>query len=182
MTAFPEVDLISRLQSRDALAMSELYDRYGRLAYALILRMVRDVGTAEDLVQETFLRAWNRVQGFDARKGSLAPWLMAIARNRAIDYLRATGPRARNTVELDETGHPALSANMEQEALLSDNHRRLRAAMLRLLPDQNRALQLAYFEGLTIPETAARMGRPLGTVKGWIRMALKHLRRELAYA
>src|SRR5262249_7819060 len=85
-----DAELITRLQRRDPQALAELYDRYGRLAYSLILRVVRDVGVAEDLVQETFLRIWNRVQGFDAEKGSVGPWLMAVARNRAIDYLRST--------------------------------------------------------------------------------------------
>ncbi|MGA2592306.1 MAG: sigma-70 family RNA polymerase sigma factor, partial [Bryobacteraceae bacterium] len=100
-------ELALRLQRRDPRAMAELYDRYGRLVYALVVRIVRDGGIAEDLVQETFLRVWNRVQGFDAEKGALGPWLLAVARNRAIDYLRSTGNRMRNALELQETEHPA---------------------------------------------------------------------------
>ena len=84
-----DAELVARLHRRDAQALAELYDRYGRLVYSLIVRMVRDGGIAEDLVQETFLRVWNRVQGFDAQKGSIGPWLLAVARNRAIDYLRS---------------------------------------------------------------------------------------------
>src|SRR5271166_4649156 len=101
-------ELVERLQRRDAQALAELYDRYGRLVYSLILRVVRDTGVAEDLVQETFLRVWNRVQGFDAQKGAIGPWLLAVARNRAIDYIRSAGGRERNTVEFEETDHPSL--------------------------------------------------------------------------
>ena len=83
------------------------------MVYSLILRVVRDTGIAEDLVQETFLRVWNRVQGFDAQKGSIGPWLLAVARNRAIDYLRSAGGRERNAVEFEETDHPSLYIDME---------------------------------------------------------------------
>src|SRR5262245_57629276 len=99
LAAAGDGDLVARLQRRDAQALAELYDRYGRLVYALILRIVRDAGIAEDLVQETFLRVWNRVHAFDAQKGSLGPWLLAVARNRAIDYIRSAGGRERNAYE-----------------------------------------------------------------------------------
>jgi len=82
--------VIGRLQRRDPQALAELYDRYGRAAYSLVLRVVRDKAIAEDLVQETFLRVWNRVDSIDPEKGSIGPWLLAIARNRAIDYLRSS--------------------------------------------------------------------------------------------
>jgi len=174
-----DMDLIGRLQRRDPQALAELYDRYGRLAYSLILRVVRDTGVAEDLVQETFLRVWNRVQGFDAEKGSIGPWLLAVARNRAIDYLRSTTGRARNSLELDATDHPALYNDMEKDLLVSDKARRIKAAMLKLSPNQREVIELAYFEGLSQTEMAARMGQPLGTVKTWVRTALKNLRDEL---
>ena len=92
-TVANDVELVARMQRRDPHALAELYDRYGRLVYSLILRVVRDTGIAEDLVQETFLRVWNRVAGFDAQKGSIGPWLLAVARNRAIDYLRSSRRR-----------------------------------------------------------------------------------------
>ena len=92
--------LVLRLQRRDPQALAELYDRYGRMAYSLVLRVVRDGAIAEDLVQETFLRVWNRVHSIDSEKGSLGPWLLAIARNRAIDYLRSSAGRERKAVRL----------------------------------------------------------------------------------
>jgi RNA polymerase sigma-70 factor (ECF subfamily) len=169
-------DLVDRLQRRDPHALAELYDAYGRVAYALILRVVRDTAIAEDLVQETFLRVWNRVSAFDAEKGALGPWLLAVARNRAIDYLRSTGGRERNTLEFEENVHPALYTDMERELLLSDSARRVKSAMEKLSAPQREVIELAYFEGLSQTEMAERMGQPLGTVKTWVRAALKNLR------
>src|SRR5579862_9202454 len=84
-------DLLARLQRRESQALAELYDRYGGMVFRLIARIVRDCGIAEDLVQETFLRAWNRAGAFDSERGAVGPWLLAIARNRALDYLRSQG-------------------------------------------------------------------------------------------
>ena len=172
-------DLVARLQRRDPQALAELYDRYGRLAYALILRVVRDAGVAEDLVQETFLRVWNRVHGFDAEKGAIGPWLLAVARNRAIDYLRSATGRERNALEFEETDHPALYVDMEREILTSDKARVVKQALAKLSPNQRQVIELAYFEGLSQSEMAERMKQPLGTVKTWVRAALKNLRDEL---
>ena len=177
-----DVELIERLQRHDPQALADLYDRYGRLVYSLILRVVRDSGTAEDLVQETFLRVWNRAQGLDSNKGSIGPWLLAVARNRAIDYLRSAGGRERNAMEFEETDHPALYTDMEHDLITSDSARRIKTAMDRLSPNQRQVIELAYFEGLSQTEMAERMGQPLGTVKTWVRAALKNLRDELGTA
>ena len=174
-----DTSLVARMQRRDPNALAELYDRYGRVTLSLIIRIVRDAGTAEDLVQETFLRVWNRVHGFDAQKGSIGPWLLAVARNRAIDYLRSAGGRERNAVEFEETDHPALYCDMERELLTSDKVRRVKTAVEKLPPNHREVIELAYFEGLSQTEMAERMGQPLGTVKTWVRAALKTLRDEL---
>jgi len=175
-------ELALRLQRRDPRAMAELYDRYGRLVYSLVVRMVRDGGIAEDLVQETFLRVWNRVQGFDAEKGALGPWLLAVARNRAIDYLRSTGNRLRNALELQETEHPALFADFEKDIIRADRVARVKEALGKLSANQRTVIELAYFEGLSQTEMAERTGQPLGTIKTWVRTALKSLRDELGTA
>src|SRR5262245_8884999 len=175
-------DLAKRLKRRDPQALADLYDRYGRLTYALIFRIVKDAGIAEDLVQETFLRVWNRVHGFDAQKGAIGSWLLAVARNRAIDYLRSAGGRERNALEFAETDHPALFSDMERDILLSDEARRVKAALDKLAPNQRQVIELAYFEGLSQSEMAERMGQPLGTVKTWVRAALKNLRDDLGTA
>src|SRR3974377_1951667 len=144
-----DTTLVARMQGRDPHALAELYDRYGRVVYALILRVVRDSGIAEDLVQESFLRVWNRVHGFDAQKGSIGPWLLAVARNRAIDYLRSAGGRERSALEFEETDHPRLYTDMEQDILRSDKARRIKTAMLKLSPNLRQVIELAYFEGLS---------------------------------
>jgi RNA polymerase sigma-70 factor (ECF subfamily) len=174
-----ELALIERLQRRDPQALAELYDRYGRTAYSLILRVVRDKAIAEDLVQETFLRVWNRVHTIDSAKGAVGPWLLTIARNGAIDYLRSSAGRERNAVELDEAGHAPLYGDMETAILISDQARRARAAMDKLAPNYRTVMELAYFEGLSQSEMSVRMGQPLGTIKTWVRAALQCLRDEL---
>ena len=174
-----DAEIVVRLQRREPQALAELYDRYGRIVYALILRVVRDAGIAEDLVQETFLRVWNRVHAFDAQKGAIGPWLLAVARNRAIDYLRSAGGRERNAVEFEETDHPSLYTDMEPGILASDKARQVKAALQRLSVQQRQVIELAYFEGLSQTEMAQRMGQPLGTVKTWVRTALKTLRDDL---
>src|SRR5580704_12641319 len=126
-------ELVARLQRRDPQALAELYDRYGRLVYSLIVRVVRDGALAEDLVQETFLRVWNRAQGFDAERGALGPWLLAVARNRAIDYVRSSGGKmARGAMELEYAERPAVFVNFEADVLSQDQARRVRAALQKL--------------------------------------------------
>jgi RNA polymerase sigma-70 factor (ECF subfamily) len=171
--------LIVRLQRRDPAALAELYDVYGKLAYSLVLRVVRDKAIAEDLVQETFLRVWNRVHSIDPDKGSLGPWLLAIARNRAIDYLRSSAGRERKAVELDETDHAPLYRELEADILISDQARRVKVAMEKLAPNYRTVMELAYFEGLSQSEMAVQLGQPLGTIKTWVRTALQSLRDEL---
>jgi RNA polymerase sigma-70 factor (ECF subfamily) len=174
-------DLARRLRARDPHVMSALYDRYGRTAYSLIYRVVRDSAVAEDLVQETFLRVWNRAQSFDQERGALGPWILTVARNRAIDHLRSIdGRMASNSLELDRVENPRMFSHFEDSALALDRARRLKDAFGKLTPTQREVIELAYFEGLSQTEMAARLKQPLGTVKTWVRSALKVLREQLS--
>jgi len=176
-------ELIERLKGRDPQAMSVLYDRYGRLAYSVILRVVRNEGVAEDLVQETFLRVWNRVAAFDPGKGALGPWILTVARNRAIDYLRSVEARATESVfEIEKLEHPALFEDMENNILNLDRIRILKEAFTKLTPNQKIVIELAYYEGLSQTEMSEKLKQPLGTVKTWVRSALKTLREQLGEA
>ena len=172
--------VIARMKRRDPEALEEVYNRFGRLVYSLILRVVRDSAVAEDLTQETFLRAWNRVQGFDGERGKFGPWLLAIARNRAIDYLRSVDGRQRhNAIEISSSESPLLFVSMEEELLNSDRGRRLKVAFEQLNDHQRQVMELAYFEGLSQSEMAAKLNQPLGTIKTWTRAALQVLRAAL---
>lgn len=176
-----EEDLALRLKRRDQNAMGELYDRYGKLVYSVIFRIVKETGTAEDLAQETFLRVWNRVQFFDPEKGTLGPWVLAVARNRAIDYLRSVDGRiAQRTFEYDGgVEHPESFGNLERDVINSDRARILKEAFTKLTPNQRVVIEMAYYEGLSQTEMADRMKQPLGTVKTWVRTALRILRNEV---
>jgi RNA polymerase sigma-70 factor (ECF subfamily) len=176
-------ELVRRLKARDPHVMGSIYDRYGRLVYSLIIRVVRNQGVAEDLVQETFLRVWNRAPSFDQERGSFGPWILTVARNRAIDYLRSVDGRiTAGSLELDRLESPRLFTDFEDHALSLDRARRLKDAFTKLAPNQRLVLELAYYEGLSQTEMAAKMKQPLGTVKTWVRSALKILRDELTEA
>jgi len=178
-----EGDLARRLRDRDPRAMGEIYERFGRLVYSIIFRVVRNSAAAEDLVQETFLRIWNRAQSFDQDRGVLGPWILTVARNRAIDYLRSTDGRiAAGSVELDSLEHPQHFREFEDSALTIDRSRRLKDAFDKLPPNQKMVIELAYYEGLSQTEMAERIQQPLGTVKTWIRMGLKAMREHLGEA
>lgn len=177
--AMEDGDVLARLQRREPQALAELYDRYGGMVYRLALRIVRDTGIAEDLVQETFLRAWNRAAAFDSQRGAAGPWLLAIARNRSLDYLRAQSRRVANTLELNETEHPARFVDFPAEALNFDLARQVKHALEQLGPDERAAIELAYFEGLSQSEIAERMAQPLGTVKTWMRRAMARMRESM---
>ena len=176
-------DLARRLQRREPEAMKDLYDRFGNLAYSVVLAVVRDSPTAEDLVQETFLRVWNRIQAFEPGRGALGPWLLAIARNRAIDHVRSSSSKKdRNAIELAAREHPSLFVDMQREVENNDHARIIRSAIKKLNPNQQKVIELAYYEGLSQTEMAERMGQPLGTIKTWVRAALGVLREELGQA
>jgi RNA polymerase sigma-70 factor (ECF subfamily) len=175
-----DADLVRRLKAREPKAMADLYKRCGRLAYSVILRIVRNAGVAEDLTQETFLRVWNRVASFDAERGALTPWVLTVARNRAIDHIRSQdGKLEANAVDLDRLERPGMFADLEASALTIDRARRLKSALEKLNANQRAVIELAYYEGMSHTEMAERLQQPLGTVKTWTRTALQILRSEL---
>lgn len=176
-----EQNIVQRLKRREQQAMVALYDKYGRLVYSVIFRIVKDRAVAEDLLQETFFRIWNRVQTFDDQKGALEPWVLTVARNRAIDYVRvkSTG-RAADMLSLEALEHPKwFEGTSVAPAVRMDNERRVKGALERLNSNQREVIDLTYYEGLTHSEMAERLAKPLGTVKGLVRSALKSLREAL---
>jgi RNA polymerase sigma-70 factor (ECF subfamily) len=145
------------------------------LVYSVILRVVRHPETAQDLTQEVFLRAWTRISQFDPEKGSLYTWVLTIARRLAIDYVRSQDARAAQATTSIGGDRPS-NVNVEQDVVASAEAKRVQDALGRLEPQKRRLLELAYFEGLSQSEMAERLKLPLGTVKTWVRAALKEMR------
>jgi RNA polymerase sigma-70 factor, ECF subfamily len=176
-------EIVERLRQRDANAMAELYDKYAGLLYSVILRSVANQATAEDLVQETFLRIWNRIHTFDVERGRLEGWIVTIARNRAIDYLRSLRHKpseSSTTFEDLERASLFVTSELETDRLLK--RKAVGAALERLNEEQREVLELTHFQGLTQTEIAQRMQKPLGTVKSLVRSALKLLRASVVEA
>lgn len=169
--------LIERLKQRDANALANAYDRFGALTFSLVVRITRDASAAEDLVQEVFLRVWNRIQDFDSSRGNLTVWILAIARNMAIDYIRSSHSRfSARTLPLDQTDPLPISYKANEVEKTLDNSKAVKEAFLSLNAKQRRVLEMAYFEGFSQSEIALRLEEPLGTVKSWMRSALIRLR------
>jgi RNA polymerase sigma-70 factor, ECF subfamily len=170
-----EAALIARIRAGDESAMGELYDRYSGVVYGVALRVLASTAAAEDVVQEVFLQLWRNPEAFDAERGRMAPWLAVIARNRAIDLLR------KRPMEEDIDELPISSGvNLEDEAAQKIAADKVRAVLAQLPPEQRKALEMAYFEGLTHTEIAAKTGEPLGTIKTRIRSGLMTLRKAFA--
>jgi RNA polymerase sigma-70 factor (ECF subfamily) len=177
LVATDDQQLAQRLKQRDAGAMAELYDKYGGLLYSVIVRAVANQATAEDLVQETFLRIWNRIHTFDVERGRLEGWIITIARNRAIDYLRSLRSKpGESFTTLEDLEHSGLFVTQETEAERLTRRKAVGVALGRLNEEQREVLELTHFQGLTQTEIAERMQKPLGTVKSLVRSALKILR------
>jgi RNA polymerase sigma-70 factor (ECF subfamily) len=173
--------LIQRLKRRDSDAMMELYDSYSRLLYSIVLRAVNNAAIAEDITQEVFLRVWNRVRTFDENKGNLEGWLVTVARNRAFDYLRSVrnAPDTSSISLTDLERSPLFAAGRDSSPDRQLAARAVREALRDLTDDQRQVMELTHFEGLTQTEIAGQLKKPLGTVKGLVRSALKSLRAAL---
>jgi RNA polymerase sigma-70 factor (ECF subfamily) len=172
-----ESRVIEQLRRRDPDGLAAAYDLYARAAFALFVRITRDKTAAEDLLQELFLRVWNRGRDFDPRKGTLEVWIMSIARNMAIDHVRSAqtrfSSRARpmHQVEALCFAHDPTGPEMRIHDV-----RTIREAFAALNAEEKRVMELAYFDGFSQSEIAERLQKPLGTVKSRMRSALQRLR------
>ena len=192
-------ELLRLIAGGSADAVASVYDRHAGDVYALAARTTGDPALAGDVVQETFLTLWNRAERFDAARGSLRGWLLAIARNRAIDHLRyarrhdravafsALGPADNDDTSLAEwlsyAGAPVAvgtpDPGPESTLLGSETRASVARAIAELAPVERSVITLAYGAHLSQVEIAARLGWPLGTVKTRTRRALRHLRERL---
>lgn len=181
--ALPDAALVRQLLQQNVHAFEELYDRHSRAVYSLVLRILRQAATAEEVVQEVFLQLWRNAEHYDSSRGPFLPWLLTLARNRALDHLRLKGERQRRRENQAEE-FPETRITPDFEGSLDEKRRaaRVRELMGTLQPQQRRAIELAYFEGLSHSEIASTLNEPLGTVKGWIRNGILRLREGLQAA
>ncbi len=176
-----DASLLARVEQRDPDALLALYRKYSTRVFSLLYRIVENRPAAEELLQDTFQRLWERPQMYSAGKGPLISWLLAVARNLALDYKRKESRRAAHVVihTGDEEGFNLDNLPEMRSAVDPDLSRTIRQAMESLPPTQRVALELAYFEGLTHQELAERTGESLGTVKTRIRLGISKLREAL---
>ena len=187
--------LAARIGRGDQAAFMAIYDRYGDMVFGTALRFFRDREAAADVVQETMLAVWGRIDQFDAAQGSMGAWMMRIARNRSIDRLRAEARRPkviRPAADVDETdavdamawaGLPMLVADADEPAAEIDRRwvrALLTSTLAEIRPEERTVLVLAYDHGLSQSEIAAQLGVPIGTVKSRTRRALAALRDRLS--
>jgi RNA polymerase sigma-70 factor (ECF subfamily) len=166
--------LLRRVAAGETDALRALYDRYGSVLFGLAYRTLRDRQLAEDCVQDVFVTAWRSAGRYDPRRASVTTWLFTILRNKTVDALRR---RSRRPIDPLPERWPDDEAPDAAEVVASnDQGERVACALAELPPSQLEAISLAYFEGLTQAEIAARLGVPLGTVKGRLRLALDRLR------
>ena len=174
--------LMAEIVKGNTEALEALYDRYSNGIFTFVMRMLRDSGAAEEVMQDVFFRAWRRASSYRANKGGVSSWIFAIARNRAIDEIRRRqrkqsqivyGVDLRNTSS-DEFNTPLEYATLQFELGL------VKSALPTLKLEQRKVVMLAYFGGLTHTEIAEYLGYPLGTVKTRMRLALKRLKEYLS--
>jgi len=181
----PDAELMERILRRDPSALETLYDRYARSVYSLVLRISQQPASAEEIVQDVFLQLWKSADRFQISRGPLEPWLFTMARNRALDFLRLKREKQRRREDSVEDDLPiAAVARPDPEGAIDLSRRaeKVRALMTSLPATQRRAIELAFFEGMSHSEIAAAMGEALGTVKSWIRGGLLRLRESLEEA
>jgi RNA polymerase sigma-70 factor (ECF subfamily) len=177
------VQLVQRVAGGDALALHALYDRTHRVVYTLVMRIIRNAESAEELTLDVYLEIWRRASRYDAANGTVLGWVMNLARSRAIDRVRFNQRKKRVDAGVQH------AAGEEEEASGRDCHdalelkqqaRALRGALGVLTPQEREAIEMAFFSELTYAEVAAQLNEPLGTIKTRIRSALHKLRRALA--
>jgi len=174
-----DLDLMQAIQAENPDALAQLYDRYNGILKALILRVVHNEAEADDLLQEIFMEIWNQAKNFSAQKGKPLGWMVTLARRRAIDGLRKKQAYARAEERLQneiEQQPDAWVHNATEEAIvLSDTRVLIRKVINGLPPAQQQAIDLAFFNGMSQREIAAKTNTPLGTVKTRLELGLKKI-------
>jgi RNA polymerase sigma-70 factor (ECF subfamily) len=170
--------IIMGLRRHDPRAIGDLYDLLGRKVYSVILAIVRNPKTAEDLLQETFVRVWNGSREFTGDASALTAWLVAIGRHRALDHIRAAAQRRgdEGAANPESTSHANAVIGIAKVRVDLSESEGVREEIRRLPPQQRKVIELAYYEGLSPTGIAERLNEPPDVVKAWTRTALARLR------
>jgi RNA polymerase sigma-70 factor (ECF subfamily) len=172
------VQLVHAIAAGDQRALRALYERTHRIVFTLIVRIVDNRETAEEVTVDVFHDVWRRAPRYDAADGTVVGWIMNQARSRAIDRLRFEQRKKR--VPQDADVPPTAAGDPRDDFEVREQGRVLRAALAALTADERHAIEIAYFSGFTYAEVAERLQQPLGTIKTRIRSGLEKLRRALA--
>jgi len=169
-------ELISLAQAGSAEAFASLYDRHSRSAYSLAYRMMGEKQSAEDLVQEVFLKVWRNSASYRAERGSVRTWILSIVHNRGVDQLRSTASRRRTQDRVEASAPTSQPSEAFTETWRNSQRDQVRDALKTLPDEQLKILELAYFSGYTHVEIAGLLDLPLGTVKGRMRLGLRKVK------
>jgi RNA polymerase sigma-70 factor (ECF subfamily) len=173
--------LLAAMARGDKAALAGLYDQLARPLYSLAFRVLSDASESQDVVQDVFLQMWHKAATYDTGRGSVFAWAATLTRNRAIDRVRMRQRRAELLAGSAPDLQPAVGGDTDSAGSLwvREKAGAVRAALTQLAPEQQKAIELAFFGGLTQQEIAARLKEPLGTVKARIRRGLLKLRETL---
>jgi len=172
--------LIRRVADGDQSALTTLYDATSRFVFGLILRVVGDRATAEEVLLDVYTQAWRQAASYDEQRGAPLAWLMTIARTRGIDRLRSGRYERHNKEPLESMGDvTATTSSPEEDSVIAERRRLVHSALDALSTEQREVIELAYYSGLSHSEIALRLGQPLGTVKTRTRLGMMKLREML---
>ena len=173
------LQLVRRVAAQDQSALYVLYEQTHRIVFTLIVRIVMNRETAEEVTLDVFHDVWRRASSYDPANGSVSGWIMNQARSRAIDRLRFDRRKKRTNSYPHTLGPATDMADPQQAFLFEEQGRHLREAIELLTPEERKAIETAFFSELTYEETATKLNQPLGTVKTRIRSGLGKLRQAL---
>ena len=173
-----DASVVKRIAEGDESALATLYDRWSPVVYSLVAHLLKDADGAEDVVEETFWQVWQRAASYDASRGTVRTWILTIGRSRGLDRLRSR-KRSREDGSTDLSLIRDPGADPSQDAEGAERSRLVYDALAQLPEDQRRALELAYFRGLSQSEIAEYLSEPLGTIKTRMRLGMQKLRDKL---
>ena len=177
--AAEDAALLDRIAAGDPDALGELYDRYGRVVFGVLYRLLGVPEAAEEVAQDAFHAVWRRAATYRADRGAVRTWLLAIARNAAIDWRRTKGKRIEREADIDEAAELVEETRVDDRVIADLRAERVRAAVAELPEEQRTVLTLAFWSGLSQAEISERTGAPLGTVKSRVRLGMTKLRVRL---